>query len=234
MASGKKCSLFSRLASFFSRVLGRKNSSGSGVVKISPGESVSRDEWKRMLASNEGVFKRFDDPSLRKEIEQLVKGPHLTSNFDAIVGDADTVEDFIFFKHASDEQKKFFKKLWAANRVAAREYLFNVLGVVDVWKNDIRNFQELLSLLRSGELLVSEEESEVSSVKEKQRLVRELPETLKRHFPDILGNLEKDYDALDNLLVDIEKALMKFSGREAMIEDHLNRLKATHPFLFDD
>ena len=110
---------------------------------------LSESEWKRILHSNEGLFKKI--PPLK------VPGPTLNSQ-GQVIADTLYVEVPYFYKDASKEQVQLYEELEHINPIASREYVLVIIGALEQWKKDIRWLKLALVYLRKKELLLRREE----------------------------------------------------------------------------
>ena len=92
---------------------------------------LTRDEWKRLLNSNNGLFKRA------KKAPKSVIGPTLTET-GSLVGNMMAMEAVAFENVANDQQHKYYKELAKVNPKAAKEYLLTISGSINIWKKDIK------------------------------------------------------------------------------------------------
>ena len=200
-----------------------------GIFKENYGRlgKLNRDEWKKLLNSNKGLFKRV------RAAPPTVIGPTLDED-GRVVADLMVIEIESFMKVATTDQREFYEELERVNPKAAKEYMLTIGGSIKRWKEDIKWLRVLQRYLKKGEDILKEEETLVTKgIKLQELFYIHLPPVLKRHFPPLFGDLNVENLNLDELLDRIRSAEKKVSSEEHYLDGYLKKRKREMPFLFE-
>ncbi|MBW3016903.1 hypothetical protein KY316_00900 [Candidatus Woesearchaeota archaeon] len=184
------------------------------------GKAYSEHEWKKALASNEGIFSRI-------KLQPQYLGPQLTETFE-ITGDFMGLENSIFEKYATPFQHKAFDELEKQSREKANEYLLTICGAIDKWRQDVRVLQDFLTALREEEHELKEEEKTVH----RAEVILHFPEVLKRRLPELFAKLEAGLKNMDTFLNEVRAAEKQIEYIEKKIEAYLESLRTKMHFGF--
>lgn len=185
-------------------------------------ENILKD-WRRLINSNRGLFRRISS-------NYRFAGPTLDSD-GKIVGNTFGYENSIFNMHATDEQIEFFDMLNKINEIKAREYLLTIIGAIDKWKEDVSILRRIIPLLKE-EYVSAEKRLSIIKKEEESILLKNAPEILKRHLPNIFKNLETDFKSFDEMIIRIKEEMARFGKEIPYLKNYLNSLKKEMPFLF--
>jgi len=143
-------------------------------------EVISESEWKRKLASDEGLFKRIKyhppylGPQIKAEENENEKAELV------IEGDLLWMEKAAL-EHATPFQRNFYDELEKADPEWANEYLLTIVNAIEKWKEDIKILENFISMLKEEEHIFEEEEYKVRNVEE---LRKKLPSVIAKHLPN--------------------------------------------------
>ena len=194
------------------------------VYTITKGEIENMlKDWRRLINSNRSLFRRISS-------NYRFAGPTLGSN-GKIVGDMLVSETSFFNMHATDEQVEFFDMLNKINKIKAREYLLTIIGAIDKWREDVSILRRIIILLKE-EYVSAEKRLSIIKKEEESILLKNAPEILKRHLPNIFKNLETDFKSFDEMIIRIKEEMARFGKEVVYLENYLNSLKKEMPFLF--
>lgn len=194
------------------------------TIKIGT-EKIGRKEFISRLEKGDGfLFKKIDKKS-------PAIGPNLTDD-NKIMGDVLAVEISFFYMHSTKEQTEFYEQLQKESEQESYRYLLTITNSLDIWKQDIKQLNELLHELLKDEGEIKKEELDVSTLRKREELASRIPEVLKRHFPQVFEKIEKDYNDMDVLINDLKDAESKVHYLEEMIKNYLAKLRKIMPFLF--
>jgi len=183
-------------------------------------------EWKRLLKSNQGLFIRR-----QKRAPNFVIGPTL-SDSGKVIGDTESIEASYFGQIASKDQMEFWRKLSEVNPIAGDEYLLNIIGAIQVWKEDIKWLKIAYNYLKKEEHTLSKEK-QLTEREEAINLSLKLPPILQRHFPHLFKDVDIHPSDFDSLLEKIRQTESRVKSKEHYILDYLNKIKKEKPFLFE-
>ena len=187
--------------------------------------SLSPEEWKARLGSDQGLFARIPRASRAVIGPRLGKSGHIT-------GDLLAMETIYFTRYASTEQNKYFQELMDSNLPAAMEYMLTVSHSIRRWKNDLRVIIKALHIMEDNENLLEGEEIKVKMGKSPDIFLQKLLPPLKRHFPLLFKNVEKRtvLDQADISRIKEMEGIIK--SEERYIKNYLRGMKEKMPFLF--
>mgnify|MGYP001602302754 CR=1 FL=1 len=186
---------------------------------------LTEQEWKRSLASDQGVFRRIATPLAQ------FKGPRLRPSGE-VMGDFFSTETLAFDKGASIEQREFYVALTRNNALAAMEYLLTMTGAITIWKEDMVLLQHVVDDLENEERALRDEENILIGEGARFKNASRLLEALRRHLPEVFN--DSDLDALDlgKLIQRIDEVLVRLSPRKNYLKEYLRIKRAEMPFLF--
>ncbi|MBI2666607.1 hypothetical protein HYX13_03270 [Candidatus Woesearchaeota archaeon] len=196
---------------------------------------LTREEWKQLLHSNEGVFKRCEAPEqttgIRLDYAHLEKG-------DTGRGDACKEILYFVFHKATSEQQEFY---WAlgiveqpnSNAPASLEYVLTMLGSLERWKEDVRWLVKAKNYLHTEEKILEYDSRQVAYGK--KVLSIRVPPVLKTHFPHLFHDVDFTGLSQEETLEKITQVLTsEVEPEEKYLEIYLENLQKTMPFLFED
>lgn len=172
--------------------------------------------WKELLVTqNAPLFNRIKQKS-------PIIGPHVTKDGN-ITGDLLMMELNHFEEYATEEQKQYYEELKKRNKSRAYEYLLNITNSIDIWKQDIQ------SIWYARALLTTEADSfkiRLRQLKEnlKNEQIKEIPDSLRRHIPEHIFDIDED--------TIIKTA--KLDEKEEALTNYLKKMQKQMPFLFEN
>jgi len=186
---------------------------------------LHRSEWKRMLNSNTGLFRRA------RSAPPYIIGPTLDEH-GRVTADLKVMETVYFESVASKEQRTFFKELKSVNPIAADEYMLIISGSIKKWKEDMKLLVLVLRYLRREESALKEEENLISE-EEKVKVAVKLPLVLRRHFPHFFKSV--DLEGLDfrAQLDKIKEIKRNVCEEKDYLKDYIKKRRREMPFLFE-
>ncbi len=196
--------------------LGKKNYGRLGDLR--------RGEWKRLLKSNNRLFR------IRGTPETVRPGPHINES-GRIQGGLGLMEDVFFQKICTEEQRKFHQELMQVNPIAGREFAFTINGSIYIWKEDLELLEFALKSLEKEDRAMHFKEKLIREANKKKVTVK-LPPVLKRHFPQLFNDVELEGIELEGLIDKIKSMEDKVEAEEHYIKDYLN-IERDMPFLFE-
>src|SRR3989338_1296174 len=145
---------------------------------------LTREEWKKLLESNEGLFKRC-------EASEETTGIVIDSEYGR--GDGCKEVMYFVFHKATPEQQEFYCAIGdsespAGNVPASFEYVLTLLGTIQRWKEDVSWLQKARNFLYAEETILHHDEELVQQGKE--ALAIHIPPVLKAHFPHIFRDID--------------------------------------------
>lgn len=186
---------------------------------------LQRKEWKRLLNSNKGLFKRV------KSAPPSVIGPSLAES-GKVVGDMMFMETAFFMRVAGKDQREFYDELERVNQTAAKEYVLTISGSIERWKEDVKWLTVALHYLKKEEDILKKEERLAEEETKLQALIK-LPAILKRHFPHLFKDINLENLNLDDILNKIKSIENKVSSEEHYLNKYIKKLRHEMPFLFE-
>lgn len=190
------------------------------------GKEYSEREWKRALNSNQEIFKVIAK-------HPNYAGPHLyhDEENEMIEGDTLGTELATLNFYGTDQQRLAYEDLRRQDEGKAAEYLLTIVGAMDRWKEDIKVLRELLYALRKEERVLVKEER---TVERAEVIKTKVPDTLKKHLPEVYRVLKRDFANLDVFLNDLQLAVKKITDLENLLDSYLTGLQAKGmKFLFE-
>lgn len=187
---------------------------------------LTREEWKRCLESNEGLFARIE-----RELPDVFPGPVLNREGE-VRGDFGGGEVMYFIQHSTSEQDNFLVKLLEYNLAAAHEYIITMIGLHERWQQDIRWLRIALHYFKEEEHKLQEDERRL--LQGENPLPLHFSEALKRHYPEHFRDIDFGGLAPTEALALVERTLAGVSKKEANLEKYLEETKKVLPFLFED
>jgi len=182
-------------------------------------EEISEREWKKRLASNEGLFRRLESKA------EFV-GPTLVrkegTGKEEILGDTMSIETSIFYGYTTQFQQKLHEQLEKEDPEKANEYLLTIAGAIDKWKDDIKVLQNFLALVRREEKLFKDEERKIQVIEE---IKNKLPAVIEKHLPDAFKTIKGHLSDMDRFLADLEYTIEKMQELEKFVSEYLEFLK---------
>ncbi|MCF7872018.1 transposase [Candidatus Woesearchaeota archaeon] len=172
--------------------------------------------WKELLTSqNNPLFKRIKHKS-------PIIGPHTTKE-GKVVGDLLAMENNHFETYATEEQKQYYNELLKINKPRAYEYLLTITNSIDIWKQDLQAIWYVRALLTTEADSFKQRLRQLKeSLKEEQ--IKEIPNSLKRHIPEQIFDIE---------IEEIIK-IAKIEEKEKALTEYLKKIGEQMPFLFED
>jgi len=184
---------------------------------------LHRSEWKKLLNSNKDLFKRI------KSAPPSIIGPQLDEHGE-VIADLKLIETVFFEKVANKNQHDFFKELKKVNPPAADEYMLTIGGAIERWKEDMKRIEFSLHQLKKGEHVLEKEEKRL--IREEIE-IKDLIETLKRHIPNLIKDIELKGLNFTELLNKIRMVEQNINSKESRLKSYLKKRKHEMPFLFE-
>ncbi len=198
----------------------------SAKESYGPLGELTREEWKRRLESDEGLFRKITE-----EPPPQISGPILNEQ-----GTVDRDQLFLetsYFTYVADKrQTNYYIELLSSNSSAAREYLLTVTKLKERWKEDLRWLQIALFYQQEKDQRLHQDEN---LLKEKgHALPIRFPEALKRHYQKLFQDIEFTGLSAQETLKEIKETLQDEEQEERYLEDYLRWAQQEMPFLFEE
>lgn len=186
---------------------------------------ISDKDWKEALASNQGLFKKFQKAP-------YIKGPFIDST-GKVQGDLLAIEINHFMNHASEEQKNYYAQLIDQDLSKAYEYILTITGSIQTWKEDMQILHATWSYLS-----VKEKDLEISRRRLLESLdyqkIHTLPQTIMKHIPSQYIKIDIDPSDYADLFKKIEKTINSYKDKKEVLGEYLSKKRKEMPFLFED
>lgn len=188
-------------------------------------EVISEEDWKEYLASNQGIFKRFQKAP-------YIKGPFIDSS-GKVQGDLLAMEINHFMNHSSEEQKNYYAQLIDQDLSKAYEYILTITGSIQTWKDDMQILHATWSYLS-----VKEKDLEISRRRLLESLdyekIHTIPQTIMKHIPSEFIKIDVDPSDYTDLFKKIEKTINSYKDKMEILGEYLSKKRKEMPFLFED
>ncbi len=196
-----------------------------------------RKKWEKELLSGKAPF----DPLPKANLLKRIKGPTFEED-KGLQGHSGGFEEFLIIRELDNnpDLKKTYDGLKKVNPVAAKEFIYVKTNIFEIWKKDvfwlnevIKGFKKKSKELTDEKKILTEEEK--LAEKEEELVAKtEIPDTLKRHFPNIFSDLHIDHPDFDSLIDEITDKLNFIHDKEEFLRDYLTNLRKDIPILFRD
>lgn len=188
------------------------------------GKEYSKKEWKAALKSNKGIFKRIG------QLPANILGPTLTDDFD-VTGYGGTMES-VDILLCTEQQQFVYQNLMGRDEIEeATEYVFTITNSDIIWKKKIKLLQDLLVHIKIEENQILNEEAVIEKAEKMKGKL--LDPELEKYFPDDFKVLRRDVTDIHKFAKDLGMVESHLEAVEQKINEHLARLQAQFPFLFE-